>query len=75
MIKFGMDKNNLERLENELKKYKEKVSEMQKNWSETRGGSRYGDEYLELQIKVYQSMIDELNGEILRLKKNKKDLT
>jgi DNA-binding protein YbaB len=69
MIKFGVDKNKLERLEKELQKYRKKLSEMQKSWSETRAGSRYGDEYLELQIKVYQSMIDELGAEIYRIKK------
>ncbi len=48
----------------DLKKYKEKLAQMTKDWAATRGGSRYGDEYLETQIKVYQAMIAEIVKEM-----------
>lgn len=48
----------------DLKKYKEKLAQMTKDWAATRGGSRYGDEYLETQIKVYQAMIAEIIKEM-----------
>lgn len=63
--------NKITRLEIELKKYQEKLVEMVQSWSATKGGSRYGDEYLETQIKVYQSMIAEVKKELLELKRNK----
>lgn len=59
----------IEKLELELEKYKKKLGEMQKSWSETKGGSRYGDEYLEVQCKVYTDMIVQIKEEILKLKK------
>ncbi len=66
-----MNGDNLMRLEADLIKYKEKLSQMQKDWAATRAGSCYGDEYLEVQIKVYQSMIMEVQKEIASLKKIK----
>jgi hypothetical protein len=63
-----MDVEKIKRLEDELDKYEKKLKEMQVNWSATKGGSRYGDEYLETQIKVYQSMIAEVKREIMKLK-------
>ena len=66
-----MEKNEkIEKLELELEKYKNKLGEMQKRWTETKGGSRYGDEYLEVQCKVYTDMIVQVKEEILRLKKS-----
>lgn len=61
----------LRSLERELLKYKKKLSQMQKDWSATRAGSCYGNEYLEVQIKVYQSMIMDIQKEILEQKKLK----
>ena len=64
-----MDENKINRLEIEVEKYKKKLLQMQKNWSVTKEGSRYGDEYLEVQIKVYQSIINDLDREIRDLKR------
>ena len=63
-----MDKEKVKRLKRELKKYQGRLKRMQKLWSATRGGSRYGDEYLETQIKVYRRMILEVKREMERLK-------
>lgn len=66
----------IERLESELKKYQEKLRQMEVDWAASRGGSRYGDEYLETQLKVYRNMIMQVKQEILVLKKqnqNKKN--
>ncbi|KKQ69210.1 MAG: hypothetical protein US90_C0018G0054 [Candidatus Shapirobacteria bacterium GW2011_GWE2_38_30] len=49
-----MENEKLKNLEKELDLYRKKLTQMQKDWSASRGGSRYGDEYLEMQIKVYQ---------------------
>jgi len=62
-----MCENKLERLEEELKKYEKRLSRMQKNWAATKSGSAYGEEYLEIQIKVYGQMIVGLKKEILKL--------
>lgn len=59
-----MDKKKVKRLKNELKKYRSKLRQMQTDWAETRAGSRYGDEYLEIQIKVYEQMIIGVKEEI-----------
>jgi len=65
-----MDKEaKLLRLEEELKRYEKKLKEMERNWAATKGGSRYGDEYLEVQCKVYRDMISQVSSEILKLKK------
>ena len=61
----------LDRLKNELAVCEKRLMEMQKNWSESREGSRYGDEYLEVQIKVYQDMTLSIKKGILELKKSK----
>ncbi|RLC35558.1 hypothetical protein DRH14_00610 [Candidatus Shapirobacteria bacterium] len=58
----------LKRLEQELKKYQTKLKQMQKDWSETKAGSRYGDEYLEMQIKVYNNMVNQVQQEIRQIK-------
>ncbi|MBU1130160.1 hypothetical protein KKE45_02455 [Patescibacteria group bacterium] len=63
-----MLKDKLQRLKKELKKYQSKLTQMQKDWAKSKVGSRYGDEYLETQIKVYNSMIQQIQQEILNLK-------
>ena len=51
----------------ELKKYEEKAAQLRKDGAEFKaGGSRYGDEYGEIQIKVYNQMINEIKEEIKR---------
>ena len=62
-----MDKEKVKRLKRELIKYQGRLGRMQKNWSVTKSGSRYGDEYLETQIKVYRQMIVEVKREMARL--------
>ncbi len=57
----------LEELEIELEKYQKKLRQLETDWSASRGGSRYGDEYLETQVKVYQAMIVDVNKEIHKL--------
>ena len=57
------------RLRSELEKYQVKLNEMRKNWAASKSGSRYGDEYLETQIKVYESFIFDIQQELKSLKK------
>lgn len=52
----------------ELEKYEKKVAQLTRDWSETKGGSRYGDEYGEMQIKVYQRMIEDVKRELKAVK-------
>ena len=66
MIEIRLDK-----LEKELKKYKKKLAQMEGDWAVTKQGSRYGDEYLEMQIKVYRAMIVDVKKQILEEKKAK----
>ena len=57
-----------EQLLAELKKYEEKLLQISKDCSEFKaGGSRYGDEYGEIQIKVYNQMIEEIKKELIKL--------
>lgn len=58
----------IKRLEEELARYKAKLVQASKDWAETRGGSRYGDEGLENQIKVLQALIAGVMEEIKELK-------
>ncbi|MBU1117783.1 hypothetical protein KKD37_02350 [Patescibacteria group bacterium] len=59
-----------EKLLTELKKYEDKVLQLKKDCAEFKaGGSRYGDEYGEIQIKVYADMIDSIKSEIKRLER------
>jgi hypothetical protein len=60
-------KDKVERLTEELEKYQSRLDQMKKDWSASKGGSRYGDEYLETQIKVYQDMISAVKKELLAL--------
>ncbi len=55
--------------ENELAGYQIKLDQLIKDWAATRGGSRYGDEYLETQIKVYTEMIRQVKEEMAEKKR------
>ena len=56
-VKLGVEK--IEKLENELKRYEKKLGQLKRDCAEFKaGGSRYGDEYGEIQIKVYTRMIE-----------------
>lgn len=64
-------KQKIDSLQSEVKKYQDKLKQIHSDWSETKEGSRYGNEYLEVQTKVYQSMISDLQSEIDKLKRKK----
>ena len=55
-------------LKQELNNLEKKLVQLQTDWAETKGGSRYGDEYVEVQIKVYESMIGEIKAELAKIK-------
>lgn len=58
-----------EALEAELKKLEEKYKQIRASCAEMKaGGSRYGDEYGEIQSKVYSQMIAEVKEELSKLK-------
>ncbi|MFA6518359.1 MAG: hypothetical protein WCV93_01755 [Candidatus Shapirobacteria bacterium] len=59
-----MDLQKRKRLEEELEKYKDKLNQLQKDWASSKEGSRYGNEYLETQVKVYKAMIEEVEREL-----------
>ena len=57
-----------EQLLAELKKYEEKLLQIRKDCAEFKGGgSRYGDEYGEIQSKVYSEMIEAIKAELKKL--------
>ena len=57
--------NKREKLLAELEKYEKKVLQLKKDCAEFKaGGSRYGDEYGEIQIKVYLEMIESIRKEL-----------
>lgn len=60
----------LKRLEEELKTAEEGLRHMAEEYAATRGGSAYGVEYYDIQIKVYQTMVKEIKEEMVRLKKS-----
>jgi hypothetical protein len=62
----------LQSLESELKKYQEKFKHMSSEFAATKEGSAYGCEYYEIQCRVLQSMIIEIQQEILKTKKEEK---
>jgi len=68
-----MNEEKIKKLEKELKKYERRLTRMQKNWAATKSGSAYGEEYLEIQIKVYGQMVAGLKKEILELRRKKVD--
>lgn len=43
-----------------IARYEAKVADLQKKWSASRAGSRYGDEMLEVEIKVCQAILSDL---------------
>jgi len=61
-------KDKREELMAELKKYEEKLAQIRRDCAEFKGdGSRYGDEYGEIQSKVYMQMIEAVREELKRL--------
>jgi cob(I)alamin adenosyltransferase len=58
------------KLNADLERYQTKLFQLQKVWAKSKVGSRYGDEYLESQIRVYQSITDQVQEEITRLESN-----
>ncbi|HBP50832.1 MAG: hypothetical protein US68_C0026G0003 [Candidatus Shapirobacteria bacterium GW2011_GWE1_38_10] len=59
-----------EQLLAELKKYEEKLLQIRKDCNDFKaGGSRYGDEYGEIQSKVYSEMIATVKGELKKLER------
>jgi len=57
-----------EKLLAELAKYEKKILQLKTDCAEFKGGgSRYGDEYGEIQIKVYEKMIEEVKIELAKL--------
>lgn len=61
-------KNKRQALEEELKRLEKKLEQLKKDTAEIKGGSRYGDEYGEIQLKVYSQMIAEVKEELSKLK-------
>lgn len=62
-----MDKK--QRLLEELAKYEKKVLQLRTDCAEFKaGGSRYGDEYGEIQIKVYEQMIEGIKNDLKNFK-------
>jgi hypothetical protein len=59
------------KLEEELKKLEARLKHMATEFAETKAGSAYGVEYFEIQVKVYQEMIEEVKKEILKAKGRK----
>lgn len=57
----------LSELKRQLLNYQKKLKQLVGNFTETKTGSRYGNEYLEIQIKVYQDMITSVQKEIKEL--------
>jgi hypothetical protein len=62
----------LKKLETELKKWEARLKHMAGEYAATKEGSAYGVEYYDIQIKVYQEMIEEIKKEIEVLNKNRK---
>lgn len=59
-----------EQLLAELKKYEEKLLQIRKDCNDFKaGGSRYGDEYGEIQSKVYSEMIATVKEELKKLER------
>lgn len=56
-----------QRLLDELVKYEKKILQLRGDCAEFKaGGSRYGDEYGEIQIKVYEQMIEGIKRDLGR---------
>jgi len=54
----------VEELEKKLDEYEEKIDKLRKRWTETKATSRTGDEYLDMQIMVYESMVCRIREKI-----------
>lgn len=64
--------NKKERLEAEKTTIEKKLMELRASCAEIKGGgSRYGDEYGEMQIKVYEQMLAEVIMELKKMKEVK----
>ena len=63
-----MPLNKKQKLQAELAECQKKMAQLCADWAESKGGSRYGDEYVEVQIKVYESMIGEIKAELVKIK-------
>lgn len=67
-IKDTFMKDKKEKLLVELRKYEEKLKQIRSDCAEFKaGGSRYGDEYGEIQSKVYMEMIMAVREELKKL--------
>jgi len=66
-----MDLKKVNKLEKEVKKYRSKLSHLEREYAETKSGSAYGVEYFDIQIKVYTKMISDIEEEI-RAEKTRK---
>jgi hypothetical protein len=62
----------LQLLEEELNKNQERLKHMSTEYAQTREGSAYGCEYYEIQCRVLQSMVEGIQKEILKIKKEEK---
>ncbi len=58
-----------QKLLDELEKYEKKILQLRTDCAEFKaGGSRYGDEYGEMQVKVYTQMIEDVKTELKKFK-------
>lgn len=64
-----MDK--IAQLEEEYKRYSEKLKHMSTEYAATREGSAYGVEYYDIQCRVLASMLEGIRKEIESLKAKK----
>lgn len=62
----------LQKLQEDLKDYQDKLKHMCSEFAATKEGSAYGCEYYEIQCRVLQSMIQDVQAEILKTKKEEK---
>jgi len=65
MIKRASGKDRLNQLKKQLKRHQKRWKLLKKEWSRASRGRRYGDEYLDTQMQVYESMIYRLKKQIL----------
>ena len=57
----------IETLQKRLEEAQQRWQELKKVWNSH--GSRYGDEYIEIQMKVYEARINKIKSQILETKK------
>lgn len=72
MVKTNSDKevSYLDQLKEKLAKYEEKYQQLRLEWTRSSGG-RYGNEFIEMQLKVYEARIVDVKKELLEKKKKK----